>query len=178
MALRVQGIASVERAAVALCVTPGEAKERLEALVTKDLAKERTGRLAGYALTPAGVERLDELLAEEGLRTSEGLRDCYDRFTTVDPQVKRICSRSQIEGPAAALDDLLALHDRSKVCLRKIVGCAPRYGAYESRLESCVQRLLEGDDSAFTKPLAESFHQVWWELHQDLLLTLGLEREE
>ncbi len=36
---------------------------------------------------------------------------------------------------------------------------------------------MQGDARAFTAPLAESYHTVWFELHQDFLLTLGLERE-
>jgi hypothetical protein len=178
MALRVQGIATVERASVALAVDQTTGRERLRDLVARDLAAERTGRLAGFALTTAGAEHVDKLLAEEGLRTSETLRECYDRFTTVDPGVKKVCSRSQIEGPDAALDELLSLHDRAKVCVRKVVACAPRFAPYQARLEACVERLIEGDNTAFTKPMAESYHQVWWELHHDLLLTLGLEREE
>jgi len=178
MALRVQGIATVERASVALGVDQPAGLEGLRDLVARGLAAERTGRLAGFTLTPAGAEHVDKLLAEEGLRTSDALRECYDRFTTIDPGVKKACSRSQIDGPDVALDDLLALHDRAKVCLRKLVACAPRFTPYQARLESCVERLLSGDNTAFTKPMAESYHQVWWELHQDLLLTLGLEREE
>lgn len=178
MVLRVQGIASVERASAALDVDAETGQATLQSLVAADLATERTGRLAGFALQPAGAERLDKLLADEDLRTSEALRDCYDRFTAVDPLVKQTCTRSQLESPEAALDDLVRLHDRTKACLRKVVACAPRYAPYASRLDACIDRLLDGDHTAFTKPLAESYHQVWWELHQDLLLTLGLEREE
>lgn len=177
MALRVQGIATPERAAAALGIDPDGAKQRLVALVAAGLAIERTGRLAGFTLTPAGVDAFDKLLADEGLRTSEGLRECYDRFMGVDPVVKTVCTRSQTEGPGAALDELVELHDRTRVCLRKIIALAPRYAPYLERLDDCVRRLQDGDTSAFTKPLAESYHQVWWELHQDLLLTLGLERD-
>jgi hypothetical protein len=178
MVVRVQGIASLQRAAAALDVSEEDARQRLNALAAEELVSERTGRVAGFSLTPKGAETFDKLLAEEGLRTSEDLRDRYDRFMTVDPLVKRTCSRSQSDGPEAALDDLLPLHDKARSCLRKIAQCAPRYATYLTRLDRCVERLSDGDHTAFTKPLAESYHQVWWELHQDLLLTLGLEREE
>ncbi len=178
MTLRVQGIASLDRAATGLGVDVSAARDRLEALVSAELAAERTGRLPGFTLTPDGAEQLDKLLADEGLRTQDDLRDCYDRFLVVDPLVKRACTKSQMEGPDAALDDLVAIHDKARVCLRKILKCAPRYAAYLDRLDACMARLLDGDPTAFTKPLAESYHQVWWELHQDLLLTLGLERED
>jgi hypothetical protein len=178
MTLRVQGIAAVERAAVGLGMQPAEAKTHLDDLVARELASERTGRLPGFSLAPGGVDALDKLLAEEGLRASQDLRDAYERFLVVDPLVKRACSKAQIDGFDTGLDDLTKVNDKARVVLRKIVAAAPRYANYRSRLESCMTRLLEGDATAFTKPLAESYHQVWWELHQDLLLTLGLEREE
>jgi hypothetical protein len=61
--------------------------------------------------------------------------------------------------------------------MRKMSACAPRFAPYGTRLDSCVERVMAGDKSAFTAPLKESYHTVWFELHQDLLLTLGLERE-
>jgi pyruvate,orthophosphate dikinase len=75
------------------------------------------------------------------------------------------------------IDRLVELNDRVRACMRKIVVCAPRFAPYSARLDSCVERLLAGDKTAFTAPLAESYHTVWFELHQDLLLTLGLQRE-
>ena len=48
---------------------------------------------------------------------------------------------------------------------------------YRTRLDVCVTRLSDGDQTAFTAVMAESYHTVWFEMHQDLLLTLGRERE-
>jgi hypothetical protein len=33
-----------------------------------------------------------------------------------------------------------------------------------------------GDKEWFTGPLVDSYHTVWFELHEDLMATLGLER--
>jgi hypothetical protein len=178
MTLRVQGIASPERAGAALGVSPNEARSRLASLVSADLASQRTGRLSGFTLTPSGLERFEKLLAEEGLRNSESLCACYDRFMTIDPVVKQLSSKWQLEKHLAVIAELAELHDKVRVCMRKIAACAPRYEPYLQRLDAVLERLVDGDESAFTKPLAESYHQVWWELHQDLLLTLGREREE
>ncbi len=35
-----------------------------------------------------------------------------------------------------------------------------------------------GDDDALAKPLSGSYHDVWMELHEDLLATLGRERTD
>jgi hypothetical protein len=136
---------------------------------------------------------LDELLADEGLRSSTDLKDCYERFMQLNPRVLKVSSDWQVrrEGGIdtpndhtdAAYDEevierLCSLHSRTCTCMAMITEAAPRFGTYGPRFDACVERLRSGDHSAFTAPLAESYHTVWFELHQDLLLTLGLEREE
>jgi len=185
MALRVQGVAAPERVREA---TGEDCTAKLAELVEAGNASERTGRLSGFSLTPQGLERLDKLIAEEGLRTSEGLRDCYDLFLSINNRVLKVSSDWQVRDGAPndhsdtiydeeVIDRLSELNDRVRSCMRKMSVCAPRFAPYGARLDSCLERLMAGDKSAFTAPLAESYHTVWFELHQDLLLTLGLERE-
>lgn len=153
-----------------------EAEGILADLMARGYAKERTGRVPGVVLEPSGVDLLDKLLVDEGLRASDLLRDCYDRFAIVDPLIKKACEISQSEGFDAGLDALERAIDKARACVRRIVKCASRYGTYLARLDACMARLREGDSSAFTKHQAESFHQVWWELHTDLAVTLNVEK--
>jgi hypothetical protein len=192
MALRVQGVTSAERAAAALGVPPDAAAARLTALARGELAVERTGRIPGFTLTPQGGDTLDKLLAAEGLRGDESLTECYQRFLQLNDRVLKVSSDWQVrrEGVVEVPNDhcdprydesvverLAELHASARVCMERVCGCAPRFDPYKGRLDSCVERLRAGDRTAFTAPLAESYHTVWFELHQDLLLTLGLERE-
>ena len=192
MAVRVQGVASPERAALATGATADGARDRLEALAAAGLATGRSAALCGFSLTPAGLERLEELLAREGLRGDARLSDAYDRFLLVNERVLKACSDWQVrrdgraEVPndhtdprydASVIDRLCEAHARAGSCLEAFWSRAPRFGVYRSRLDDCVRRLGDGDRSAFTTPLAESYHTVWFELHQDLLLTLGATRE-
>ncbi len=193
MTLRVQGISTVERAATALGTDVEDAALRLKTLSEAALAKERTGKLAGFTLTPEGMERLDELLASERMKGDEQLAECYERFMQLNSRVLKICSDWQVrrdrgvETPNdhsdaaydyAVIERLIGLHDRARECLSGMAGCAERFAPYVERLDACVQRLEQGERNAFTAPLAESYHTVWFELHQDLLVTLGLKREE
>jgi len=193
MALRVQGLAGPDRLADALCVTVDEARARVSALSEAGIVEERTGRLAGYTLTLAGNATLDEALTEEGLRGDEELTDAYQRFLVLNKRLLETCSAWQVRSHGSieepndhsdpdydndVIERLGSLHDRTTALLRKVSERAPRFDAYCARLGSCVDRLREGDRRAFTAPMAESYHTVWFELHQDLLLTLGLEREE
>jgi hypothetical protein len=190
MALRTQGLATVTRAATAAGLDHDVASEMLTGLADAGLAKLREGRAAGYMLLPPGTARLDELLAAEGLRTCEPLGDCYDRFMQLNTRVLKVCSDWQLKADdvpndhadpdydAEVIDRLADLHARSSKCVGTIAACAERYGPYGMRLGACVERLQAGDHSAFTAVMAESYHTVWFEMHQDLLLTLGREREE
>jgi hypothetical protein len=189
MALRVQGIASPERVAAATGGAADDLVAALGSLASAGYAAERTGRVAGFTLTPAGNERLDELLGAEGLRDSEGLKDGYELFLSLNNRVLKVSSDWQMRDGApndhsdpsydeSVIDRLAELNDGVRACMRKIVSAAPRFAPYAARLDECVERLHAGDHAAFTAPLAESYHTVWFELHQDLLLTLGLKREE
>ena len=193
MVLRVQGISSLERAACALATDTDRAEERMRALVDQELATERTGRVAGFTLTPLGIEALDKLLADEGSRTDDTVSECYERFMKVNQRIIKVSTDWQVRRERGAevpndhsdpaydfsvIERLIDLHDRARECLQDLAKHRPRFAPYVDRLESCVKRLETGDRTAFTAPLAESYHTVWFELHQDLLLTLGLTREE
>jgi len=53
-----------------------------------------------------------------------------------------------------------------------------RFRDYQDRLDAALDRLAAGDAAAFATPMSASYHCVWMELHQDLLLTLGRERDD
>lgn len=51
-----------------------------------------------------------------------------------------------------------------------------RFARYGARLDAAWDRVRAGDLGAVTDDL-ESFHTIWFQLHEDLLSTLGRERE-
>ena len=53
---------------------------------------------------------------------------------------------------------------------------SPATARYGPRLRRAVERVEAGDGEWFTKPSLPSYHSVWFELHEDLLSTLGLDR--
>jgi hypothetical protein len=61
------------------------------------------------------------------------------------------------------------------VCDR-LGGALDRYRPYGPRLGHAVERVRAGDGAWFTAPAIPSYHTVWFELHEDLLATLGLDR--
>lgn len=51
-----------------------------------------------------------------------------------------------------------------------------RLAMYGPRLTNALARVQAGEQAAFARPMADSYHDIWMELHQDLLVTLQLER--
>ena len=51
-----------------------------------------------------------------------------------------------------------------------------RFGGYGPRLAGALAKVQGGDVDWFTKPTIDSYHTVWFELHENLLATLGIER--
>ena len=53
-----------------------------------------------------------------------------------------------------------------------------RFAPYGNRLRGALEKLIEGERDYFTKPIIDSYHTVWFEMHEDLLATLGLDRSK
>ena len=52
-----------------------------------------------------------------------------------------------------------------------------RFGGYTDGFGNSLAKVQAGEQEWFTKPIIESYHTVWFELHEDLLATLGIERQ-
>jgi hypothetical protein len=51
-----------------------------------------------------------------------------------------------------------------------------RMSAYAPRLDAAVSRLQSGQSNMFTGVMCNSYHDIWMELHEDLILTQGIDR--
>jgi hypothetical protein len=74
------------------------------------------------------------------------------------------------------VDGLTGLDQRAGALLDRLVPSLPRVAGYRARLGQAVEAIRQGDRDKFTKPLCDSYHDIWMELHQDLILTLGVQR--
>jgi hypothetical protein len=54
----------------------------------------------------------------------------------------------------------------------------PRLDAYAAKLSAALDRIQAGDTTWFTRPLVDSYHTVWFELHEELIGAAGLTRED
>jgi hypothetical protein len=55
-------------------------------------------------------------------------------------------------------------------------GLVPRLGVYAERLDAALRRARDGDMSWLTRPMIDSYHTVWFELHEELIGVAGRTR--
>ncbi len=52
----------------------------------------------------------------------------------------------------------------------------PRFAAYRHRLTGATARAVNGETKMFTGVMCGSFHDIWMELHEDLIQLLSIDR--
>ena len=194
-ALRLKGFADTR----ALVAAAGVLDERaivdaLDAAKREGWVTRREGALNGWALTPAGRARdrqaIDAELALTGVRAV--IEDAYRRFVALNRELLQVCTDWQLkeDDPAVLNDHADAAYDVAVIGrLRAVDGavqpvCADlghaleRFAPYGPRLHKALRHVEQGDHDWFAKPVIDSYHTVWFELHEDLLVTLGLERSK
>lgn len=174
-AVRVRGAASVaDVARISGLEDPGAA---LAALLDAGLVSETGGY---HALTEAGRERDAELSREAlGARAGE-LAAVYDqRFLPVNVRFKALATAWQERGEQIELiEEAAELHDELEAVLADSVGPAPHLRRYQERLGAAMDRFLGGEGAALAGAQEDSYHSTWFELHEDLIATLGRSREK
>ena len=135
-------------------------------------------------LTDAGRARLTELLATERAVVDHDAADrVYERFLVVNGDVKPLISQWQLTRDAAGPDEATAVLDRLDELHREVVPViaaaselVARLGAYADRLDAALRRARDGDMSWLTRPMVDSYHTVWFELHEELIGMAGRTR--
>ena len=192
-ALRVRGIA--DEASVASAVGGDTAGTRavLEELAAEELVKQRSGRVAGWVLTRGGRAAHEEQLArdrdEGGL--VETLRPAYEKFLAVNQPFIDLVSSWQVRSDTGETNDhtdeaydarLLAtldeIHTEGAAAAGSAAEAAERFDTYAPRLDAAIAKVRAGEHEWFARPTIDSYHTVWFQLHEDLLLSQGIERGE
>jgi hypothetical protein len=146
-------------------------------------------------VTPAGREWLDSRypVAFSRLRSDPAAKAAYERFERINRELLAVFTDWQM-APAAGqrvpndhsdsdydhrvIDRLGAQHERAQRPLEEFAALEPRIGQYIRRLDAAYDRVLAGEHEFVSGARIDSYHTVWFELHEDLLRMLGREREE
>lgn len=190
-ALRVKGLSSPAAAAAIVGMPTEDAQACLTELELEGLVKHRAGgRVQGYTLTKDGKAAHAALLVDAvDADDRAALETAYDRFLPVNSDFKEVCTAWQTRGDegapndhadaaydAAVIERLAAVDSRVAEVLHDLGAEVDRMAGYRPRLAHAFARVREGDPTAFTTPMTASYHDVWMELHQDLIVSLGRTR--
>jgi hypothetical protein len=176
-AIRVKGIATPEAIVAATGLEPGAVQAALAQLDAEGLAFERPSRKRpGWVLSEEGRERHAAWLADAHDEAALGeIAGHYEGFLAINGEVKAVSARWQhVADDAqrfALMDRIEDLHGQAAPVLRRAGDVRARYARYGDRLGAALER-LEDDPRYFVSPLVDSYHTVWFECHEDFLLTL------
>ena len=186
--VRLKGRSSVEDIAAAARVDNGRVAEAMAGLFESGLVQERTrGR---FSLTPNGKSHLGELLAaERDTVRPEILEDLHQRFLLLNTEFKTLVTdwqqrdgtpndHSDVDYDAAIMERLAAVDTASRPLVGDIIAHVPRLSPFEARFGDAFARLNSGDTKWFLHPLCDSYHTVWFELHEELIALTGRTRQD
>jgi pyruvate,orthophosphate dikinase len=182
-----KGRASVDILADALAISTDAAIGHYLPLCERALCA-RSG--SAFVVTPAGRARLKALLEEERRAADPAaVVALYEDFCAFDAELKQTMTAWQLRRdgvpndhaePAydrAVLQRLTDLHARVAPLLRRLPQFSPRLANYAERLARAVARIAAGDTGYVARIIHDSYHTVWFELHEDLIALAGLTRE-
>jgi hypothetical protein len=192
LGLRLGGFVEADVVTARYGLPDGVADEVLAAAAADGLARRRDGRVSGWSLTADGRSELERLLATEAEEAGNRhvVAGAYERFLPVNKELLATCTAWQVLDEASgALNDhsdpaydagviarLADLDGVAQPICAELAGAFDRFAGYGGRLAGARARVEQGEHDWFTKPMIDSYHTVWFELHEDLLATLGIER--
>ncbi len=115
-------------------------------------------------------------------------RRSYERFLPLNRELLRICSDWQVRPGGvpndhadprydwAVIDRARALDERVAPIVSRLGRAVERFAAYRPRLRAALERVDEGETDWLTSPRIDSYHTVWMQMHEDLLLAIGGDR--
>jgi pyruvate,orthophosphate dikinase len=146
---------------------------------------------AHYALTPAGRDAHAKWSRYgPGSPEREAAQRAYGAFGPLNVELLQVCSAWQVHARGvpndhndaeydwSVIDRLALLDERAGPLVRRLGKVAVRFGDYGPRLRHALDRVKGGEHAWFTSPRIDSYHTVWMQFHEDLLLALGLDRSD
>lgn len=152
------------------------------------------GPFGGWSLTLPGRSRVEALVEEEleAGGTGSDVLDAYRAFLPLNRRVMEVFHAWQMQDIAGSrvindhtdpvyddevLTRLLAIDEEAQDLLAPLAGKISRFSTYGPRLSSALSAARAGQVSSVADDL-ESYHSIWFQLHEDLLTTCGISREE
>lgn len=180
--LRIKGMTQPEEIAESTGLGTDLVTEVLDGAVEQERARKRSGgRVEGYMLTAGGRER-HQALREPSLPSDlTDVREAYEAFLGPNREFKALTTKWQTEADgdiSIVLPELVALDENIGKVLDRAAQTLPRMSSYQTRFTRALEAFRNGDTTALARPMSGSYHDVWMELHEDLIQTLGHQRTD
>jgi hypothetical protein len=148
-----------------------------------------------YLLAPAARMALDAEYSPlyEDVRANPDFVSGYETFERLNPSLKALVTDWQtvaVRGESVpndhadkAYDDKIIarlgdLHDKVEVALDRMARSLPRLSIYRDKLGAALEKAEDGALEWVSDAKIESYHTLWFELHEDLLRLMRRERQE
>jgi pyruvate,orthophosphate dikinase len=188
--IAIKGFAPLQGLAEALLSTPAHVQPILDQLALDGLVATVAD---AYRLTEAGTARAADLRRAE--QTAWGIdraAEALDAFVSLDQRMKDTVTAWQLRDPEGqvlndhsdaaydqqVLDRLAALHADAVAWLTPLEPGYPRSATYRLRLARANDAARAGDHRYVASPRLDSYHDIWFELHEDLIQLAGRNRAE
>ena len=136
---------------------------------------------------------MEQAYAAEREQAEAVILDVYESFLPINDEVKQIVTDWQmrlVDGQIVLNDHSDRSHDEDVIArlqeidakvapaVDSLATALPRFSLYASRLRRALAAIRDGDQTMVAAPIKDSYHTVWFELHEDLLMLSGRERKE
>jgi hypothetical protein len=191
-ALRCIGFSGPARVAAATGLSESDAESELIDLAVAGLVTHTSGEFGGWGLTEAGrtvdAARIAEELDASGTRPA--VTKAYDDFLPLNQDLLYLCTAWQmrsVDGVVSPNDHADEAYDgrvldrfdefdrRADSVCADLTAALLRFERYQIRLTDALTRARKGSLDYVADNL-DSYHTVWFQLHEDLLATLGIPR--
>ncbi len=186
-ALRIKGFAAVDTLVEMTALQVGEVEANLATMLEAEQAQFREAR-GLWQLTPDGRAAYPGLLAADLAGVDPAvLAPSYETFLAINSSFKELCGDWQLRDgdvndhsdaayDADVIDRLGALDAAAQPVVAALGAVLERLEPYAPRLAQSLARLHAGETNMFTGVMCGSYHDAWMELHEDLILTQGIDR--
>ena len=112
-------------------------------------------------------------------RLNGGLKRLITEWQTIDVRGEGVPNdHSNKAYDDRIIDRLGDLHERAVGALDRLACVLPRFSIYREKLGIALEKAEDGAIEWVSDARIESYHTLWFELHEDLLRLMRREREE
>ncbi|KIE50466.1 MAG: hypothetical protein MB54_02250 [marine actinobacterium MedAcidi-G2B] len=192
-ALRIRGFVQLSEIVISTRLKVEEVESHLDSFKENNLVNYREGRIEGWMLTQEGRGRSQQLVTSElessGFREEinsnyQGFLSSNQRFLSLctDWQLRTVNGEQEINDHSDTDYDeeviarLVDINGEIQPVCESLADSLNRFEGYSRRFSEALHKVQNNEPEWFTKPMIDSYHTIWFELHENLLVTLGIER--